>query len=161
MTQGIASPGLLCGNHGVCACARPFWQGGARPSATWGADRINCRRARCSWGPAPSDSIKCGEQRGGTAYLCHSHPLHFVFLYAARLAAMDAPAHFRSRRCSRSPTSSAMPPVRVQDAFPWPWSTADRRSLEALVLGGQLTPAADSQNPAWMVPPSSDRGPNP
>jgi hypothetical protein len=47
------------------------------------------------------------------------------------------------------------------DAFPWPGSTEDRRSLEQLVLGGLLTPAGDGPIPVWMVPPSSDRELNP
>jgi hypothetical protein len=38
---------------------------------------------------------------------------------------------------------------------------ADRRSLEALVLSGQLASANDGPNPAWMIPLSSDREPNP
>jgi hypothetical protein len=54
-----------------------------------------------------------------------------------------------------------MSSVRVLDVFPWPRSTADRLSLEALVLGGQLSPAGDGPNPAWVVPPSSDQEPNP
>jgi hypothetical protein len=51
--------------------------------------------------------------------------------------------------------------ILVLDLFAWPWSTADRLSLEALVLGGQLTPADDGPNPVWMVPLSSNIEPNP
>jgi hypothetical protein len=57
--------------------------------------------------------------------------------------------------------SLSLAPIRKLDPFPWSQSTADRLSLEALVLGGQLTPACDGPNLAWMVPSPSDREPNP
>jgi hypothetical protein len=38
---------------------------------------------------------------------------------------------------------------------------ANRLLLEELVHGGQLTPVGDAPNPEWMVPPVSDREPNP
>jgi hypothetical protein len=54
-----------------------------------------------------------------------------------------------------------MAPIRVLDPFLRPRSTATWLSLEELVNGGQLTPAGDGPRPAWMVPPASDREPNP
>jgi hypothetical protein len=53
------------------------------------------------------------------------------------------------------------PPIRVLDPLPWSRSTLTQLALEELVNGGQLTPAGDDPYPAWMVPPVSDREPNP
>jgi hypothetical protein len=39
---------------------------------------------------APSDSIKCRDNRGGTPYLCHSHAFpHFIFLCVTRFVLTD------------------------------------------------------------------------
>jgi hypothetical protein len=53
------------------------------------------------------------------------------------------------------------PPIRVLDPFLWSRSTVTQLALEELVNGGQLTLAGDGPYPAWMVPPASDREPNP
>jgi hypothetical protein len=65
----------------------------------------------------------------------------------------------RRRPCSPFPSSMAQ--IRVLDPFAWPRSTATRLSLEELVTGGQLTPAGDGPQPAWMILPMPDREPNP
>jgi hypothetical protein len=54
-----------------------------------------------------------------------------------------------------------MAPIRVLDPFVWPRSMVTQLSLEELVNGGQLTPAGEGPHPMWMVPPASDREPNP
>jgi hypothetical protein len=54
-----------------------------------------------------------------------------------------------------------MAPIRVLDPFPWPRSAATRLSLEEMVTGGLLTPTDDSPYLEWMVPPASNREPNP
>jgi hypothetical protein len=54
-----------------------------------------------------------------------------------------------------------MAAIRVLDSFAWPRSTATRLLLEELVNSEQLTLAGDGPHPAWMVPPASDREPNP
>jgi hypothetical protein len=54
-----------------------------------------------------------------------------------------------------------MAPIRVLNLFPWPRSTATRLSLEELVNSGQLTTAGDDPHPAWMIPPASNKEPNP
>jgi hypothetical protein len=52
-------------------------------------------------------------------------------------------------------------PITVIDPLPWPRSTVTRLALSELVNACQLVPNVDGQPAAWIVPPSSDREPNP
>jgi hypothetical protein len=52
-------------------------------------------------------------------------------------------------------------PITVLDPMPWPCSTVTRLALCKLVNAGQLATNVDGQPPAWIVPPSTDREPNP
>jgi hypothetical protein len=52
-------------------------------------------------------------------------------------------------------------PITVLDPMPWPRSTVKRLVLCELVNAGQLAANVDGQPPAWIVPPSTDREPNP
>jgi hypothetical protein len=51
--------------------------------------------------------------------------------------------------------------ITVVDPLPWSRSTVTRFALSNLVNGGQLAPNVDGQPPAWIVPPATDREPNP
>jgi hypothetical protein len=52
-------------------------------------------------------------------------------------------------------------PITVLDPLPWPRSTVTRLGLSELVTAGQLAANVDGQPAAWIVPPSTDREPNP
>jgi hypothetical protein len=52
-------------------------------------------------------------------------------------------------------------PITVLDPLPWSRSTVTRFALSELVNGGQLAPNVDGQPTAWIVPPATDRDPNP
>jgi hypothetical protein len=49
----------------------------------------------------------------------------------------------------------------VLDPLPWSRSTVTMFALSELVNGGQLAPNVDGQPAAWIVPPATDREPNP
>jgi hypothetical protein len=51
--------------------------------------------------------------------------------------------------------------ITVLDPLPWSRSTVTRFALGELVNGGQLAPNVDGQPTAWIVPPATDREPNP
>jgi hypothetical protein len=51
--------------------------------------------------------------------------------------------------------------ITVLDPLPWSRSTVTRFALSELVNGGQLVPNVDGQPAAWIVPPATDREPNP
>jgi hypothetical protein len=51
--------------------------------------------------------------------------------------------------------------ITVVDPLPWSHSTVTRFALIELVNGGQLAPNVDGQLAAWIVPPATDREPNP
>jgi hypothetical protein len=51
--------------------------------------------------------------------------------------------------------------IVVVDPLPWSRSTVTRFALSELVNSGQLAPNVDGQPPAWIVPPTADREPNP
>jgi hypothetical protein len=52
-------------------------------------------------------------------------------------------------------------PIQVLDPLPWNHSTVTQFALNELVNGGQLAPNVEGQPPAWIVPPATDREPNP
>jgi hypothetical protein len=52
-------------------------------------------------------------------------------------------------------------PITMLDPLPWNRSTVMRFALNELVNGGQLAPNVDGQPEAWIVPPVTDREPNP
>jgi hypothetical protein len=52
-------------------------------------------------------------------------------------------------------------PIQVLEPLPWPRSTVTSFALNELVNGGLLAPAGEGMYPTWMVPPASDREPNP
>jgi hypothetical protein len=49
----------------------------------------------------------------------------------------------------------------VIDPLPWPRSTVTEFALHELDNSGQLVPNVGGQPPAWIVPPTADREPNP
>jgi hypothetical protein len=49
----------------------------------------------------------------------------------------------------------------VLDLLPWNRSTVTVFALSELVNGGQLAPNVEGSPPAWIVPPATDREPNP
>jgi hypothetical protein len=49
----------------------------------------------------------------------------------------------------------------VLDPLPWSRLTVTRFALSELVNGGQLAPNVDGQPTVWIVPPATDREPNP
>jgi hypothetical protein len=51
--------------------------------------------------------------------------------------------------------------IVVIDPLPWPGSTVMKLALHELENGGQLAPNVDGQPAAWIVPPATDREPNP
>jgi hypothetical protein len=51
--------------------------------------------------------------------------------------------------------------ITVLDPLPWSRSTVTRFALSELVNGGQLASNVDGQPEAWIVPPATDREPNP
>jgi hypothetical protein len=51
--------------------------------------------------------------------------------------------------------------VQVLDPVPWHRSTVTEFVLHELENGGQLTPNVGGQPPVWIVPPATDREPNP
>jgi hypothetical protein len=52
-------------------------------------------------------------------------------------------------------------PIQVLGPLPWNRSTVMQFALNELVNGGQLAPNVEGQPPAWIVPPATDREPNP
>jgi hypothetical protein len=52
-------------------------------------------------------------------------------------------------------------PIVVLEPLPWTWSTVTPFVLNELVNGGLLAPNMEGAPPAWIVPPASDREPNP
>jgi hypothetical protein len=52
-------------------------------------------------------------------------------------------------------------PITVLDPLSWNHSTVTRFALSELVNGGQLAPNVEEQPPVWIVPPVTDREPNP
>jgi hypothetical protein len=51
--------------------------------------------------------------------------------------------------------------ITVLDPLPWSRSTVTRFAFSELVNGTQLAPNVDGQPAAWIVPPATDREPNP
>jgi hypothetical protein len=51
--------------------------------------------------------------------------------------------------------------ITVIDPLPWPRLTVTEFALHELENGGQLAPNVGGQPAAWIVPPATDRGPNP
>jgi hypothetical protein len=49
----------------------------------------------------------------------------------------------------------------VLDPLPWTRSTVTKFSFHELVNGGQLALNVEGAPPAWIVPPATDREPNP
>jgi hypothetical protein len=49
----------------------------------------------------------------------------------------------------------------VLDPLPWSRSTVTAFALNELVNGGQLAPNVEGSPPVWIVPPATDREPNP
>jgi hypothetical protein len=52
-------------------------------------------------------------------------------------------------------------PILVLDPLPWTRSTTTEFALHELVNAGQLAPNVEGAPPAWIVPPATDREPNP
>jgi hypothetical protein len=52
-------------------------------------------------------------------------------------------------------------PITMLDPLPWPCSIVTGLALSELVNAGQLAANVDGQPAAWIVPPSTDRQPNP
>jgi hypothetical protein len=52
-------------------------------------------------------------------------------------------------------------PIRVLEPLPWPWSTVTLFTLNELVNVGLVAPVGNGIYREWMVPPASDREPNP
>jgi hypothetical protein len=52
-------------------------------------------------------------------------------------------------------------PIMVLDPLPWTRSTVMEFALHELVNGGQLAPNVEGSPRAWIVPPATDREPNP
>jgi hypothetical protein len=52
-------------------------------------------------------------------------------------------------------------PIIVLEPLPWTRSTVTLFALNELVNGGLLAPAGEGAYSAWLVPPASDREPNP
>jgi hypothetical protein len=52
-------------------------------------------------------------------------------------------------------------PITVLDPLPWSRSTVMRFALSELVNSGQLALNVDGWPAAWIVPPATDREPNP
>jgi hypothetical protein len=52
-------------------------------------------------------------------------------------------------------------PIQVLEPLPLSRSTVTPLALNELVNGGLLAPTGEGMYPAWMVPPASDRKPNP
>jgi hypothetical protein len=52
-------------------------------------------------------------------------------------------------------------PIQVLDPLPWHRSTVTEFALHELANGSQLAPNVDGQPAAWIVPPATDREPNP
>jgi hypothetical protein len=52
-------------------------------------------------------------------------------------------------------------PIQVLDPLPWHHSTVTDFALHKLVNGGQLAPNVEGRPPAWIVPLTVDREPNP
>jgi hypothetical protein len=52
-------------------------------------------------------------------------------------------------------------PITVMDPHPWSRSMVTGFAPRELVNGGQLAPNVDGQPAVWIVPPTTDREPNP
>jgi hypothetical protein len=52
-------------------------------------------------------------------------------------------------------------PIVVFDPLPWTRSTATEFALHELVNSGKVEPNVEGAPPAWIVPPATDREPNP
>jgi hypothetical protein len=52
-------------------------------------------------------------------------------------------------------------PIQVLDPLPWNRSMVTEFAPNELVNGGQLAPNVEGQPAAWIVPPATDREPNP
>jgi hypothetical protein len=79
----------------------------------------------------------------------------------ASRAPSPSPSVRLSLRAS-SPIRMAPPQsITVIDPLPWPRSTVTRLALCELVNAGQLAPNVDGQPATWIVPPVTDREPNP
>jgi hypothetical protein len=52
-------------------------------------------------------------------------------------------------------------PIVVLDPLPWSRSSVTKFALRELVNDGQLAPNVEGAPPAWIVPPATDREPNP
>jgi hypothetical protein len=52
-------------------------------------------------------------------------------------------------------------PIVVLDQLLWNHSTVTAFALNELVNGGQLAPNMEGSPPVWIVPPTTDREPNP
>jgi hypothetical protein len=51
--------------------------------------------------------------------------------------------------------------ITLIDPLSWPRSTVTAFALHELENGGQLAPNVGEQHAAWIVPPATDREPNP
>jgi hypothetical protein len=98
---------------------------------------------------------------------CHSHPSPpQLAFFSVVCSAVLGLAHVSrdSAAVPNSPFSFSMAPpqqIRVPEPLPWPQSTTMPLALNELVNGVLLAPADDGMYPTWMVPPASDREPNP
>jgi hypothetical protein len=60
-----------------------------------------------------------------------------------------------------SPAMAPPQPIVVLDPMPWTRSSVTPFALNELVNGGLLASNVEGAPPAWIVPPASDREPNP
>jgi hypothetical protein len=118
------------------------------------------------WGRCSPGSINHGGGgRGEVPYLA-------TYIHRPRNSPYSRPCAPPLRICSCStrfchhphfPLSFSMSPpqIRVLEPHPWPRSIVTPLALNELVKGGLLAPAGDGLYLAWMVPPTSDKEPNP
>jgi hypothetical protein len=85
-----------------------------------------------------------------------------LLAFASRLCAPLLSARYSFHLRAPPPTSMAPPqPIVVLDPLPWNRSTVMEFSLHELVNGGQLAPNVEGSPPARIIPPATDREPNP
>jgi hypothetical protein len=60
-----------------------------------------------------------------------------------------------------SPAIAPPQPIVLLEPLPWTQSTVTSFALNEQVNGGLLAPGDEGAYPAWMVPPASNREPNP
>jgi hypothetical protein len=90
-----------------------------------------------------------------TSSLSTRCPLLLTFASWLRAPLLSPAARF-------APTAMAPPqPILVLDPLPWNRSMVTEFALHELVNGSQLAPNVEGSPPAWIVPPATDREPNP